>query len=285
MLQSDLSTLITFNPQTIHVSTTLADLLAQWTEPEFHEWPVVDDDMRLVGVVSEQEVISAVAARARSHPNQGLLGTDDLREETTAQFMSSPATTISRWDSQSNGLYLLLRNRLHCLPVIDEERLIGQVTTTDYLREFSYGDWPVCRQPVCEWVKDGIDPLDCDASPEEAATAMAQAGVDFIGVVNGNLPLGVISARDVQLAQCRLDSRRLLREELAFSGPTSIRELAAKSPVVRPGARLSEAADLMVQHARQAIAVVTQSGRMIGVISEETLLAALAGHKPALSCS
>ena len=104
-----------------------------------------------------------------------------------------------------------------------------------------------------------------------------------MGVVNANLPLGVIHSRDLGLAKCRAESRRLLSEDLTFSGPTTIRELAANTPVVRPGARLSEAADLMAQRLRPAVAVVTQSGRMVGVVTEETVLSAIAGRalKPA----
>jgi CBS domain-containing protein len=156
--------------------------------------------------------------------------------------------------------------------------LIGLVTTTDYLREFSYGEMPISRYPVSEWVQDGIEPIDCETTLAEAAAILSQAGADQIGVVNGTLPLGVISMRDLRLATCRMECRLLLGDEMSASGPMTMRELAAKSPTIRPGARLSEAASLMVEHHRQCIAVVTQAGRLVGALSEETLLTAMAGH-------
>jgi CBS domain-containing protein len=71
--------------------------------------------------------------------------------------------------------------------------------------------------------------------------------------------------------------RRILSDEFTLPGPATIQELAAESPILRPGARLSESADAMVNHQRQAIAVVNQAGRLVGVVTEENILRAMVG--------
>jgi CBS domain-containing protein len=279
MGETDLGRVITFNPQVVTVTTTLDEILRQWVDGDLHHWPVTNDQMRLLGIVSDQDVARAFVELSSNYPDNFRLGTEHLRARVVSDFMSTEVVTISRWDTQTNGLYRLLKNHVHSLPVIDENRLVGLVTTTDYLREFSYGELPISRQPVSQFVQDNADPVDCDGSLDDALAAMQSANLDQVGVVNGALPLGAITRRDIRLAQCCLESRRLLNEEFLLRGPTTLRELAAKSPTVPPGARISEAAALMVEHHRQAIAVVTQAGRMVGVLSEETVLTAMAGQK------
>ena len=83
--------------------------------------------------------------------------------------------------------------------------------------------------------------------------------------------------RDVRSAMCRLKIRHFLNDEFVLNGPTTMRELTAQSPTIRPGSRLSAAAALLVESHRHAIAVVTQAGRMVGLLSEETLLNAMVG--------
>ena len=278
MLQSDLGTVVTYNPLVIQSETSLVALLEQWADANFHHWPVVNDEQQLLGIVSERDLVKAVQELAAINPENTQLGIDELRGRTAGQIMSSQVISISRWDTQTNALFHFLKHRIHSLPVLNEDRLLGLVTTTDFLREFSYGLQGVSRECVSEFVQDDADPIDSDASLEDAAQAMHTANSEHVGVVSGNLPLGAITQRDVRLASCRRDARRLLSADFSLRGPSSVRELAAKSPVIRPGAKLSEAAGLMVEHHRQAIAVVTQAGRMVGVISEATILSAMAGR-------
>jgi CBS domain-containing protein len=277
MRDFDLSTFITFNPDVVRSSDSLVEVLAQWSAPEFHQWPVVDEDRRLAGLVSELDVLPVVLEMARYIADGTSLDLSLLGQRTAGQCMSSVPASTSRWDTAIHALYLLVQHHLYSLPVLDEDRLVGLVTTTDYLREFSYGDLPISREPVSDFVQDGTDPIDCEATLDEASEALTRTGVEQIGVVRGNLHVGVISARELQLARCRATFRQHLPQEFLFPGPTSVRELAADSPVIRPGARLSEAANLMAERRRQAVAVISQSGRLAGLITEETVFAAIAG--------
>ena len=79
------------------------------------------------------------------------------------------------------------------------------------------------------------------------------------------------------MAKCR----QLLEESLAAESPrseTRVLELVKTAPTVKPGDRLAQAAALMVQHSVQAVAVVNQASKLLGVLSEDEILsAALAG--------
>jgi CBS-domain-containing membrane protein len=118
------------------------------------------------------------------------------------------------------------------------------------------------------------EPLDVEATLDDANAAFHMAGVDYLPVVQGDFPLGVVSRRSVRKARCRQSARRLLDEAL-FDGPTTIAQLVAHAPTIVPGARLAKAADLMVQEHLQALAVVNQANRLLGVLSEDRLLHAM----------
>ena len=72
--------------------------------------------------------------------------------------------------------------------------------------------------------------------------------------------------------------REVFGKDIQAEGATSILALAASAPTIRPGERLSNAAQLMIEHKRQAIAVVNQAGRLLGVITEEMVLRAMLGE-------
>jgi CBS domain-containing protein len=277
MLQAELGTLVTYNPLALSGETTLADVLSAWNAVDDHHWPVVDDDQCLIGILSVGDVIRCVQELAATVPDNHQLDRELLATRTAREMMSTELVTITRRDNPAHALQLLLAHRVLSLPVVENERVVGMVTTTDFLREFSYGHVAASRQPAMQHVEESFEPIDCDATLDEAVEAMRMAGAEHVGVVRGQLPLGVVTRRDVRLAKYRLDTRRVLSDEFTLPGPATIHELVAQSPVLSPGARLSEAAELMVAHRRQAIAVVNQAGRLVGIISESGILRAMEG--------
>ena len=248
MYQAELGTVVTYNPLSLTVDNTLGDVLRLWTAMEFHDWPVIDDVQRLVGILSEGDIVRAIGDLAATYSIDRHLGYEQLFLRTAGQIMSPVSATISRHEQKASALYQLLSQQKHSLPVVDDERLVGLVTTTDFLREFTYGDLAACREPATRYVEETPESVDCEATLESAEQAMFFGISESIGVVNGNLTLGVVTRRDLRLAKCRLDTRRILSEEfsISVSGPVTLREIAARSPIVRPGARLSEAAVWMI---------------------------------------
>jgi CBS domain-containing protein len=191
--------------------------------------------------------------------------------------MSTRLVTISRESDRCSALELLLAHGFQSLPVVDDERLVGMVTTSDFLREFSYGESAAARLPAEEFVESAPEPIDCTETLDAAAHAMMFSGTKHVAVVSGHLPLGVVTRRDIWLAKCRLDARRMLGDECVLPGPASLHELVAESPVVRPGTPLGEAAERMASLRRQAVAVINQAGRFVGVLTETGVLRAMEG--------
>ena len=105
--------------------STKADVLASQMIEGFGGVPIVDDDRRLVGIVTEFDLLDAL--------DRGLL----LSELTAQQIMTGyPISARKDMDAQ-RLIHLLKTNHLIRVPVVDQEdRLIGVVVRRDILRSY-----------------------------------------------------------------------------------------------------------------------------------------------------
>jgi CBS-domain-containing membrane protein len=103
--------------------STKADVLASQMIEGFGGMPIVDDDRRLVGIVTEFDLLDAL--------DRGLL----LSELTAQQIMTGfPISARKDMDAQ-RLIHLFKVNHLIRVPVVDQEdRLIGIVARRDILR-------------------------------------------------------------------------------------------------------------------------------------------------------
>ncbi|GHC47484.1 CBS domain-containing protein [Streptomyces violaceochromogenes] len=157
--------------------------------------PVVDDDDKVLGVVSGTDLVRDQANRA---------GRDPARAVTAQDLMSVPAITVHPEQSVPDAARLMERRGVERLPVVDEEdRLIGIATRRDLLRVFLRTDDDIRRQvtedvlvgglglppdAVRVSVRDGVATLDGRVElrsqvPEAVHSVWRLEGV--VGVVNG----------------------------------------------------------------------------------------------------
>lgn len=138
--------------------------------------PVVDADRRVLGVVSEADLLAKLeyADRVPRH----LLATRRMRNgrqkatgDTAGELMTAPAVTIRATESVTTAARLMEAARIKRIPVVDEhERLVGIVSRRDLVRLYTRPDHEV-RQAVLEGVLRSlwIDPA--------AVTVRVRSGV------------------------------------------------------------------------------------------------------------
>jgi CBS-domain-containing membrane protein len=123
----DTMTVATFMEKDVQCGfrSTKADVLASQMIEGFGGVPIVDDDRRLVGIVTEFDLLDAL--------DRGLL----LSELTAQQIMTGfPISARKDMDAQ-RLIHLLKTNHLIRVPVVDQEdRLIGVVARRDILRSY-----------------------------------------------------------------------------------------------------------------------------------------------------
>lgn len=94
--------------------------------------PVIDDDRRLVGLVSHRDLLRAqISSLTGLTDEQRRARVEDVR---VRQLMTSEVWTVTPETRASVAGRTLLDHRFGCLPVVDEGRLVGIVTERDFLR-------------------------------------------------------------------------------------------------------------------------------------------------------
>ncbi len=110
--------------------------------------PVVEGD-RLIGIVTERDMLEAYLARARREPG-------GWSEPQVSQVMSAPVRAIQRTATLDDARDMCRRWSVRHLPVLDGARLVGILSDRDLRRASGCGrrgDFPIdelmTRHPVC----------------------------------------------------------------------------------------------------------------------------------------
>ncbi|MET8846837.1 CBS domain-containing protein [Amycolatopsis sp. NPDC004625] len=111
----------------------VALLLASWN---ISGAPVVDEDGKVLGVVSQGDLLEREAPHGLLRP-----GSRQAKRKAGAAFvadlMTSPAVTVQADDVVAVAAKLLEEHHFHRLPVVDDEgKLVGVVSRSDLLRVF-----------------------------------------------------------------------------------------------------------------------------------------------------
>lgn len=119
---------------TISETDTLSTVEDIMTLGHVRHMPVVRAG-RLVGVVSERDLLRASLSNLSEFGNEERRAFLQVVE--IARVMSSPAITISPEATVKEAALVMAERKIGCLPVVDEDELIGIITETDVLRCFA----------------------------------------------------------------------------------------------------------------------------------------------------
>ncbi|MGW1892527.1 CBS domain-containing protein [Streptomyces sp. NPDC002004] len=124
--------------------------------------PVLGDDDRVIGVISESDLLARQAS-AGGTTGEWPTPRADPEQPTARELMTAPAITVHVDDTVAEAARTMLRRGVERLPVVDEaERLVGIVTRRDLLLSFLRPD-PEIRSRVIEDVVVGTLGLPPDA--------------------------------------------------------------------------------------------------------------------------
>jgi CBS domain-containing protein len=143
----------------ISESATVAELTSILTRHRITGLPVLDSKGKLVGVVSEFDVI-------------------DRRGKTVGEIMSPEPITITADAPVGEAARLFITHRIRRVPVMDGEKLIGIVSRADIVTFFATRQWQ-CSE--CGFTERGFDPPDvcpsCGSPAEKFKLSQAPPGM------------------------------------------------------------------------------------------------------------
>ncbi|MEU0629308.1 CBS domain-containing protein [Streptomyces sp. NPDC005989] len=110
----------------------IVEAMRQW---RISALPIVSDEGRVVGVVSEADLLLKAQ------------GADESRAVTAGQLMTVPAVTVPRNAGIAGAARLMARGHLKRLPVVDDDgRLVGVVSRGDLLKIYLRPDEDIAQE-------------------------------------------------------------------------------------------------------------------------------------------
>jgi CBS domain-containing protein len=184
---------MTIRVVSVKQDTSFKEMATALRENRVSAFPVVDDDGRVIGVVSEADMLARkVLSTGMQHR-----GEQDKAEGLTAgDLMTHPAITVSPEDSVEVAARLMYTLQIKRLPVIDaSRRLAGIISRTDVLAIFDRSDEEIHKE-----VTDDVIWHEFGAGPGQLAVTV-QAGVVTLEGNAETAALGHVIVRKVRHVQ------------------------------------------------------------------------------------
>jgi CBS domain-containing protein len=165
---------------TVAPDAALKEVASLLVERRINAVPVVDAGDRLIGIVSEADLLSLetgqVAAAGGAPPHSA------------GEVMRQSVYTVTGDTDATAAARLMLRHRLKSVPVVDADQVVGMVTRRDLLRLLARSDEDIradlerrvaeeleaLRQAVVE-VRDGVVTVDADGPCRQLVEQLAHA--------------------------------------------------------------------------------------------------------------
>ena len=163
------------------------------TENGIGSLPIVDTEDKLVGIVTERDFALALAG--------------SLTNETVGDIMIKDVITTTPGTPIESCSKIMVRNNLRRIPVVEEEKLIGIVTSTDILRFFgdkemfasmtSNSGLDVLKRKISEIIKPNILVTESSVRLGDLCELLAEKNIGGVPVVDDDQLVGIVTERDI----------------------------------------------------------------------------------------
>ena len=148
---------------------------------------------KLVGIVTERDFALALAG--------------SLTDETVGDIMIKDVITTTPGTPIESCSKIMVRNNLRRIPVVEEEELIGIVTSTDILRFFgdkemfasmtSNSGLDVLKRKISEIIKPNILVTESNVRLGDLCDLLAEKNIGGVPVVDDGQLVGIVTERDI----------------------------------------------------------------------------------------
>lgn len=155
--------------------------------------PVVDDEQRVIGVISEADLLLKEEFQGTGPERSADMTKADAR--TAAELMTAPAVTAAPDETPARAARAMAQYGVHRLPVVDEDGVLqGIVSRSDLLKVFLRDDESIARE-----VRSDVVALLFPDTPDAVRVEVRAGVVRLIGRVRRTtlIPMAVRLARAV----------------------------------------------------------------------------------------
>ncbi len=298
---------MTPHPKTVFPSTRIDDVANLLLSSKFTGVPVVDQDRRPVGVITEGDLIYKAGMPMRL----GLLSKSDpekrnevlhgLAGQRADEIMSQPTVCIEEGKFLTEAVALMIKKKLKRLPVVNSAgEIVGMLSRVDVFRAImrESPDWKSFQdqnvivenlRSVADIMQRDIQTVLPDTPIEQIINIGNSKDLEGLPVVDrdGRF-LGMISDQDIleELLPQESGIWEALSRKIPFTqagkrrkelgnivrGRTVSEVMDDHAPSIREDAAIDEAIELMVTTGTKRLPVVDAEGRYKGMISRNALL-------------
>ncbi|AXI24909.1 CBS domain-containing protein [Methanofervidicoccus sp. A16] len=186
--------IMTSNPVCVRESTPLDEVIDIFVEKNVGGTPVIDKEDILISIITERDVIRHLI--------------DKIEGKTVQDYMTEDPIVATPGMRLKDVARVMLRNGFRRLPVVSEDRLVGMVTSTDFIRLLG-SDWAFNRMTTGNvreitnvrveevMAKDPVK-VSREDSLRSVAEIMINKGIGALPVVEDKDNLvGVITEKDI----------------------------------------------------------------------------------------
>lgn len=281
--------------QTVGEDAPVADAVRLLIGRPYRALPVVDGEGRLVGVISNADLVARAGLEARLELLDAM--SDEARNAVLARLpgglavrdaMSATPVSIAIGRSVGDATRIMSERHLKRLPVVDEQgRVVGIISRAEVLRAVAESFPRAADGPVEHPGARSAGELMRTDTPVVPETADLGQLLDAVASTRLNRAIvvdregrvrGVVSDADVLRAVGPGAGGAILGALMRTVGRPAGSTLSAGDLVpevprmVAPDAPLAEAARLMTAHRRKVLPVVDPDGRLLGILDRADLL-------------
>jgi CBS domain-containing protein len=288
---------------TVTPDTPVSDLVPLLVQRGYRSLPVVDAQRRLVGIITDGDLMRRAGLLARLGL-QDQLTPEQLHDQVVSlhamphraeEIMTRPVVTVHPDDKVRQAAALMARHMLKRLPVVDiTGHMVGLVSRVDVLRTVEYHQQteeteataPKAGASVAELMNGDVPTVHPEAMLEEIVRALESNYQRRVVVVDGEQHvLGIITDGDLLHRSRHAQDPGLLRRlrnvvtrqkepsvTLPYAGETADQLMTAPVFTIRVDTPLAEALRLTLRHQIKRLPVVDDQGRLLGLLGRNSLL-------------
>jgi CBS domain-containing protein len=299
--------IMTPEPKRVGIDSAVSEVARLLLSSDFTGLPVVDDQNRPVGIISQEDLIN----KAKLPIRFGLLASADkgkidrifegLDPKRAREIMTSPAIVVGVDQLVTEAVDLMLAKNVKRLPVVDKSgNLVGNISRLDIFRTITSvcPDWSAFRGKnisvegpgrVSDIMRCDVHTVLPDTPIEKVLGIIGCSDIQRVCVVDGQgVFRGLISDRDLLFAFADLHPgiwdffarklpfgehgrrHRQLQEHLKRKTAEEVMNSDIVS--VEEDTSIEEAVRLMLEKSLKRLPVLDSMGRFKGMVSRDTLL-------------
>jgi CBS domain-containing protein len=184
---------MTTDVKTVGPEASLKDVAGILAEHRISGLPVVDDDRRVLGVITKADIIIKELAEAPSvlrrllHHREATAVATKVAAQTASEAMNAPPITVEPAYLLVDAAELMVEQGVNRLPVVEDDRLVGILTRFDLVRAFARSDAEI-EQDIREEALAGL------SWPEELQLTVRDGEVILRGEVDSKFDADAVPA-------------------------------------------------------------------------------------------